>query len=151
MQVELRKLKINDKLSEETTCFSAEVWADGVRVAEASNRGHGGSNDYRVLDKPKWQAFEAWVKAMPPIPADPEKGYPALTMDVDLYLGEVMEKAEQSAFVKRQCRTKTLFLLKGDDEKKGYRTVKAKFSPEVKKLLVGKYGDQLDRILNEAN
>lgn len=44
--VELRNFKHNATLSEETDCFSASVYIDGVKVGEVSNRGHGGCNDY---------------------------------------------------------------------------------------------------------
>ena len=35
-------------MSEETMCFSAELWMKGQHVADVSNRGHGGSNDFYV-------------------------------------------------------------------------------------------------------
>lgn len=33
MHIELRKLKIVAALSEETTCYSAEIWVDGRRAS----------------------------------------------------------------------------------------------------------------------
>lgn len=45
---ELKKVKIHDDMSEETMCFSAELWVDGKHLADVSNRGHGGSNDFYV-------------------------------------------------------------------------------------------------------
>lgn len=46
MKIELRKLKIAEHLSEETTAFSAEIHVDGVLAAHASNHGTGGCNQY---------------------------------------------------------------------------------------------------------
>jgi len=40
----LKKVKIHDDISEETMCFSAQLWVDGKHVADVSNDGHGGSN-----------------------------------------------------------------------------------------------------------
>lgn len=49
MQIELRKVKLNKKLSEETPCFSADVHVAGEKVAEVANRGRGGPNEYRYV------------------------------------------------------------------------------------------------------
>jgi hypothetical protein len=43
----LKKLKVHEDMSEETTCFSAELYEDGQLKAYVSNRGHGGCNDFR--------------------------------------------------------------------------------------------------------
>ena len=42
MKIELRKVKICKWMSEETTCYQAEIWIDGKKVGDASNEGHGG-------------------------------------------------------------------------------------------------------------
>lgn len=41
----LKKVKVHDNLSEETVCFSAEVYQNGKLIAYVSNRGQGGCND----------------------------------------------------------------------------------------------------------
>ena len=48
MNIELRKVKVVESLSDETTCFSADVYIDGVKVGFASNRGEGGPTDVHV-------------------------------------------------------------------------------------------------------
>jgi hypothetical protein len=47
-RVTLKNIKINQSLSEETTCYSATVYLDGKRVGTTGNRGHGGSDEIRV-------------------------------------------------------------------------------------------------------
>jgi len=42
MQIELRKVKVCNWMSEETTCYQAEIWIDGKKMGDASNEGHGG-------------------------------------------------------------------------------------------------------------
>ena len=44
VKFELRKIKYFDAMSEETPCFTAEIWEDGKHVANAKNSGHGGCN-----------------------------------------------------------------------------------------------------------
>lgn len=41
----LKNLKVQEILSEETLCFSADLYEDGKLIAHVSNRGHGGSNE----------------------------------------------------------------------------------------------------------
>ena len=43
----LKKVKASEELSEETLCFSADLYEDGKLVAHVSNRGRGGSNMIR--------------------------------------------------------------------------------------------------------
>ena len=45
MKLGLRKVKVYDELSEETICFTAELYADGKKVATVKNDGRGGSTD----------------------------------------------------------------------------------------------------------
>ncbi len=44
IEFELRKIKYFDAMSEETPCFTAEIWEDGKHVADVKNDGHGGGN-----------------------------------------------------------------------------------------------------------
>lgn len=42
--MELKNVKYHEDISEETTCFSAEIWENGKLIAYATNDGRGGSN-----------------------------------------------------------------------------------------------------------
>jgi hypothetical protein len=44
--ITLKKLSVNQRLSEETLCFTADVYINGKREGMVSNRGHGGCDDY---------------------------------------------------------------------------------------------------------
>lgn len=46
MEIELKKIKIVDEMSDETTCFCADVWIDGKFEGRVQNSGQGGCNDY---------------------------------------------------------------------------------------------------------
>lgn len=45
MKLTLKKIKFYDELSEETNCFTADLYADGKKVATVKNDGRGGSTD----------------------------------------------------------------------------------------------------------
>lgn len=49
MKIELRKIKTNQRLSQETLCFSADIFINGTKAGEAKNHGYGGSTDYHHL------------------------------------------------------------------------------------------------------
>lgn len=46
---ELKKIKHYPQMSEETECFSAELWVDNKHVANIKNVGQGGSNDFHPI------------------------------------------------------------------------------------------------------
>lgn len=46
MKIELKNVKVNEAFSEETTCFIADVFINGKKVAHAKNDGRGGCTDY---------------------------------------------------------------------------------------------------------
>lgn len=88
---DVRKLKVHEDMSQETNCYSAEIWRNGKKVAYASNEGHGGpdgfhpaypdSVSYKEDETPaekkkrekimsecreRFDELEAWVKNLPP-------------------------------------------------------------------------------------
>jgi hypothetical protein len=50
MKIELKSVKIIDELSEETTCFFADVFINGKKAAYAKNDGHGGCTFYHAYE-----------------------------------------------------------------------------------------------------
>lgn len=45
MKIELRNIKYAAFASEETSCFEATIYVDGIKAGRASNQGHGGPTD----------------------------------------------------------------------------------------------------------
>lgn len=67
MKIELKNIKVLESLSEETNCYTADLWVDGVKTASASNHGHGGCDDYRAYEgqDARLDAAYAWAKTLP--------------------------------------------------------------------------------------
>lgn len=63
MKIEIKNLKINKRMSEETNCFSATLYLDGVKRGEVYNHGHGGCNIYS--DRKAQDELEAYAKSLP--------------------------------------------------------------------------------------
>jgi len=52
--ITLKNFKMNDRMSEETLCFSADLLVDGKNVGYVTNHGHGGCHDYRFKPNADW-------------------------------------------------------------------------------------------------
>lgn len=139
MKLELRSVKISKATSEETTCFSAVLYADGQKAGTVSNQGTGGCNLYRWDDPALGKRVKEWADQQP-TEFDFEK--------LDQLVGDLLNRHEVLASLQRRTKKVTWFRLKGDKARE-WRTVKAPFAPQVKAFLVGKYGDQIDLIANE--
>lgn len=46
MKIELRKISFNERMSDETNCFVADLYLDGKKVGECNNDGRGGCTNY---------------------------------------------------------------------------------------------------------
>src|SRR5690606_40643731 len=60
IQIELKSIKVNQRLSEETFNYSAKLYADGKHIADIGNDGHGGAD--RILSLGKnitWEDYRA--------------------------------------------------------------------------------------------
>ena len=50
--ITVKNVKIIQSMSEETLCFTATIYENGIKIGEASNRGYGGNTDIH-LDDPR--------------------------------------------------------------------------------------------------
>jgi hypothetical protein len=69
MKIELKKLKISEHMSEETTAFTAEIYVNGVNAGYAKNHGHGGCTDYHAHEGKRSliEQAEKYCLGLPPI------------------------------------------------------------------------------------
>jgi hypothetical protein len=93
-KLSLKKLKFHEDMSEETPCFSADLYEDGVLMAHVRNAGRGGGNDLRAV-KGKTYKEVAHLD----------------NMDVEC---DVMQLAEDMNFTKKN-QTKGFVLKKGNN------------------------------------
>jgi hypothetical protein len=106
-RVTIKNLKTMSSLSEETLCFTATVYVDGKKFAQASNRGHGGCTDFSPVrggpDFSKIRAVEVeFGKALPPMVLD-GKEYPnSLENVVDELTCKMFDEQEQMKLVRRE-------------------------------------------------
>ena len=143
-RVHLSKININEKLSEETLCFSADLWMDGKKMGMVSNRGMGSEHEYQLIAGADWEGFRDFCMTQPH----------QFDFDIeDQFIDSLLEKhqleqalAKQAQKIKRLCLKSTVIKLPNSRE---YLIFKMPFSPELAHKLREKYGNDIE-IFNEA-
>jgi hypothetical protein len=107
MKIELKKIRVVEAFSEETTAFSADLYINGKLVGYTKNDGHGGETDIYCnhasdspLHKLLYDAIE-WAKAQPPYS---EGGGTPLDMTLDFYIDLMVDahlKTKEDAKLKK--------------------------------------------------
>lgn len=147
MKIELKNVKVNKALSEETACFSATLYIDGKKAAEVSNRGQGGCNEFRFSDRVLEQKFYDWCKSQPAEKTE----YGELSMDSDLFINLLIEKQENDKYLRKQLKNKVFYRLKDKTYKSDeWSVLSTAFNAKIKEQLVQRHGDNLGEILNET-
>jgi hypothetical protein len=70
MKIELKKISFNERMSEETSCFVADLYINGKKVGYAENRGTGGPTDYHgntPEDRKLIAEAEKYCKSLPKV------------------------------------------------------------------------------------
>ena len=116
MEITLKKIYTNEKFSEETNCFKADIYLNGKKVGYAENDGRGGNTTYYGIEH-HWsediKRMEEYCKTLPPIVYTKEKHGMDFTIDMTLehhidniisdYLNEKAEKQLAKNFDKGIC------------------------------------------------
>ena len=68
MKIELRNIKYADWASQETACYQATIFINGVKVGETSNHGTGGAD--MVYPHEVAARIDAYAATLPPLDLD---------------------------------------------------------------------------------
>jgi hypothetical protein len=121
-KLELRAIKTNRALSEETLYFSAKLFVDGKLAATVANRGTGGCNTYSWVSKETEARVNAWANQQ-----DLEFKFECLDQIID----KLLSSAEVAARLRRLCRKETLFRLR-NDKQGAWRVVKKPYDDTLR-------------------
>jgi hypothetical protein len=133
MKIELKNVKINKMFSEETTCFTADVFINGKKTAYAKNDGRGGNTNIQPYVGMSLDEAYNYCKTLPK-----EFGYPQ-TLDsvIDDILFE-KEKEKEQKKIEKLCLTNIVW---GKEGGMSYTKIGFKGNPkleDLKKTTVGK-------------
>ena len=126
-------------MSEETLCFSATIYFDGKKVGYARNNGCGGCNRYDWDSREIRETVEQWANEQ-----ETEFKFDVLDQLID----DIIQEYETNKWLKRQCKKKVVFRLKGD--KKGeWHLLNYPWCQKAVDFIEERYGDKVECIANE--
>lgn len=111
MKIELRNVKHAKFASEETECFQAVIYLDGIEVGSVSNEGHGGCNYY--TNPTTRERLNVYGKTLPKRVTKYKKddgSFYELDYDADILIGDALIRALESKRLKTMLRTKVVML-----------------------------------------
>lgn len=152
MKLELRKVTVIASMSEETTCFTADLYIDGVKTAHVENTGKGGSHMIRDYPPGKmWdteQKLDAYAKTLPDKKYKYNGEESTLKYDADLLVSELLTEHMQRKEFTDRLKRRVLFTC---TDKPGVfqDTAKNKPSPENYERVKKCFHKYLKHILNE--
>lgn len=97
MNIELKNIKVSKNRSEETICFTADLYINKKLVSFCKNRGNGEMTDYRAIDRKDdilIQQAEIFAKTLDPINTE----WGPLPMDLELLIDMTVEKYANSKY-----------------------------------------------------
>lgn len=105
MKIEVKNIKVNLAFSEETTCFKADVFVNGVKTAYAENDGHGGCTNIQPYPNKGTVLATAYAHAKTLPSIESSFGGKPLEMDlelfVDLAIDDYVNAKEKAKFEKK--------------------------------------------------
>lgn len=159
INVEIKNLKVAEFASEETLCYEATIYVDGVRAILARNDGHGGADYYNatgISDAAK-DAFRvamdkiaAHVKTLPPMDMSAYGSEP-LAMDMEMFISGLVADIQLVKSIKRNFGKKLCFKTpQHEDGAYGYFSVKSKaLFAKTREHCLAKYPEAI--ILNDLD
>jgi hypothetical protein len=114
VKIELRNVKYAAFASQETLCFEAVIYLDGVKAGTVSNEGHGGSNMYSP-----WAVEEklaAHAKTLPAIVSDylEDDGKPfSYPASADTVIDDLLQAFLAERDLRRLLKSKLAFIKGG--------------------------------------
>lgn len=116
MKIELKKIEFNERMSEETNCFSADLYINGKHVGEASNHGHGGPTNYQSFTDEGHALIkeaEAYCKTLPPYTYEMSGETHSIDMDLEMYIDNLLTTYLQDKELQKFRKSMERAMVKG--------------------------------------
>lgn len=95
MKIELKKIDLNEEMSEESYCFSADIYINGIKSGVARNHGHGGPTScvsYNAQGKKIINEAETYCKSLPPEEWEMDGEKISTPMELETCINDLLEK-----------------------------------------------------------
>jgi hypothetical protein len=137
MEIKLKNIHVDFRLSEETNAFTADLFIDGKNVGTANNDGHGGMTTCRAKDRKGAELIreaEIWCEQLPPEVMEYDDGSKhTMSVSLDYYLDAMVDEhiaKKEQARLEKLMGNSIIFGIPGGVEYK-----RLKFSHPIKDLV----------------
>jgi hypothetical protein len=124
MNIQIKNIKVYNALSEETTCFTADVFVNGKKIAYAKNDGRGGStyyNHYNREDRPALEAAEEFAKTLPSTTYNGSFGELVIESTLETIIDDAIDAFEKNKDKKKMEKEMEASILIGKPNGFSYR------------------------------
>lgn len=131
MKIEVKNLKVNLAFSEETICFKADIWINGIKCCYAENGGYGGATSVHTygtaLSKTLYNQAQQYFSEQPKtVVTYHDKTWEQeqnLENFIDDYVHEYVKKKEDEKFTKKIQKDMIKGLVMSNDNLRTYRII----------------------------
>lgn len=115
MKIELKKISVNLKFSEETTQFKADIYINDFKAGYAYNDGQGGSTTYFAYEGQQSliKAAEGYCNSLPPMAFSNANRTYEIPMNFEYYIDKLLEQHLNSKERERHNKKLNADMLKG--------------------------------------
>lgn len=132
LRVEVKRFVHVPRMSQETTCFTADLWLDGRKVAYLQNNGRGEGSHARPYEggSDALRFFERLVETLPdiPIPAGPCSKAFTVKSSMENWIDEVVGDMLQDAQARKLCKQGITYVIHPADD--SLRTLRVPYTLE---------------------
>ena len=108
MKIELKSIKFNERMSEETNCFTANLYVNDKKLCYVENTGKGGCSDYVLYvskNAPLLKEVEAYCKTLPDIKYN--------TITIKQNLETVIDELFENYLIQKESKKLVKYMEKG--------------------------------------
>ena len=135
MKLQLKNIYLNERFSEETNCFKADLFVNGKKIAYCENDGHGGCTNYQAYKVELLETLksvEDFCLTLPPMVYDWNGKQMVIKMNLEHWIDKEIEATlikKQEKKIDKDCAKAICY---GND----YAYYKTEFSLGGKKLSI---------------
>jgi hypothetical protein len=131
--ITLKSISHNERMSDETHCYSATLYVDGDKWGEVSNHGHGGPDSFHPVKGKGWDDLRALNERIEATMAKIEAYGMTLTPSLETICGDLVNEWLREKDFKRAMSRKVLFT---QDGKEGIFEISVKRGATLDQTLV---------------
>lgn len=152
MKIELKSIKFYESLSEETNCFTANLYINGKKVGYVKNNGQGACTDYGGNSKEYNQIIkeaETYCKSLPKIKYDKHEFDNSLEHVIDDILYKYITAKERKKFMKKIAKSYAKAIVFGNPDGDKFRQIQWGKGIVLSNVPKDKLQEQVNRIKKE--